>query len=123
MTKPTRPDAQDFHPMSAQIWGPTRTIRASGVPGQTTPTILFTTRIKTPRGLYTSEKTNQQQNDSRSDVLIEVWNYGPGANLTADQWIQHNGIRYDILGKVDMQGDYRRLTTKYQCRLSNNPLL
>lgn len=116
----TRPNTEDFHPMSANIYGPARTIRASGVPGQTTPTLLMNTRIKPPRGLYTSERMNNQQADSRSDTIIEVWALGVGANLTADMWIVHNGIRYDVIGRDDMGADHRSQTIKYQCRNCGN---
>lgn len=126
--QPTLSNSEDFDPWSATVWGPGRALRPSGVPAVGTPQQLFQTRIKTPRGLYTTEKTNQQAPDSRSDCIIEVWNFGPvsnptlGANLTSDMWIMHRGIRYDIVGKNDMQGDYRRQTTKYQCRICTNPV-
>jgi hypothetical protein len=126
--KPRRQDSVDFDPVSAYIYQVVRTVRPSGVPGNTgTDTMLFRTRIKTPRGLFTNERTNLNTPDSRSDVVIEVWNYGPatnttlGANLTADMYIMHRNIRYDIIGRNDMQGSYLRETTKYQCRICTNP--
>ena len=117
----SRPDAEDFDPVSAQIYGPNRVVRTSGLPGTVAGgTLLFTTRIKPPRGLYTSERMSQQQADSRSDTIIEVWKYGMGYQLDASMWIIHRGIRYDIVGKDDMQSNWRSQTVKYQCRQCNN---
>lgn len=124
---PTRNNAEDFDPEPAYIFSITRESRTSGVPGVATATQLFETRIKPPRGMFASELTNNQIPDSRSDVIIEIWNDGPdsqpqlGANLTADMYIMHRGFRYDIVGRNDVQADYRRETTRYQCRVSNNP--
>lgn len=120
---PSRQNAEDFDPWSAEIWGPTRTIRPSGVPGNGPLVLLMLTRIKTPRGLFTNEKTNQQQADSRSNCIIEVWNFGAGKCLTADMWIIHRGIRYDVVGRNDMGADWRKQTVKYQCIMSSNPVV
>lgn len=109
--------------MSAQIFGPTRQVRDSGAPGETTPTLLDTTRIKPPRSLFTSERTNLQAPDSRTDVIIECWAFGIAAKLTADMWFVHDGVRYDIIGKNDVNADYRKQTVKYQCRICNNPVI
>ena len=122
MPRQTRQNRADFHPMSAVIYQPTREVRSSGVPGKTgSPTVVMDgVRIVTPRGLYTSEKLNQQQADSRADVIVGVGDFG--VTLTADMYIVHNDIRYDIVGICDPGADWRNDVTNYQCRISNNPL-
>ena len=97
--------------MSADIYGPTRQVRSSGVPGASAYARLFTTRIKTPRGLYTTELANQQHDDARFDTVIEVSNAGTsavrGSALTTDMYLLHRGRRYDIVGPCNTTADWR----------------
>ena len=120
-----RQNAEEFHPMSADIYGPLRVIRPSGVPGATTYVKLLRVRIKTPRGLYTTEMDNQQHSDARFDTIIEVVNADTIAvstrKLTTDMYIMHDGRRYDIVGPCSTTADWRKGTTSYQCRASANP--
>lgn len=121
-----RQNAEEFDPMSADIYGPIRQVRSSGVPGASDYTKLFSTRIKTPRGLYTTELANQQHDDARFDTVIEVSNAGTsvvrGSALTTDMYILHRGRRYDIVGPCNTTADWRKETTSYQCRASANPV-
>lgn len=120
-----RQNAEEFDPMSADIYGPTRLVRASGVPGASAYVKLLNTRIKTPRGLYTTELSNQQHDDARFDTIIEIANAGTtvvrGSALTTEMYILHRGKRYDIVGPCNTTADWRSETTKYQCRASANP--
>lgn len=120
-----RQNSEEFHPMSADIYGPTRLIRPSGVPGASAYSKLLNTRIKTPRGLYTTEMINQQHDDARFDTIVEVYSGGNnvvrGNALTTDMYILHNGMRYDIVGMCSTTNDWRKETTSYQCRSSINP--
>ncbi|CAB4176542.1 hypothetical protein UFOVP991_37 [uncultured Caudovirales phage] len=121
-----RQNAEEFDPWSADIYGPTRLSRPSGVPGASAYVRLFTTRIKTPRGLYTTEMVNQQHDDARFDTVIEVSNAGTdavrGSALTTDMYILHRDRRYDIVGPNNTTADWRKETTSYQCRSSANPV-
>ena len=109
----------DFDPVSAEIFGPTRDVKLSGVQTVGPPTLLFTTRIKSPRGLFVSEKINQQHADAQFDCIIEVSSMGIGASLTSDMHIKHRGTTYEIKSKLP--GDWRTEVTSYQCRAHNNP--
>lgn len=124
---PARPRGEEFDPEPAFIYGPETTIRPTGVV-ETTEKFLFETCIKPPRGMYTNERLNQQAPDSRSTLIIETWNYGPdwdetlGAHLTADMWIVHRGVRYDIVGQLKaVKASWQSETTAYEVRMSNNP--
>lgn len=120
-----RQNAEEFHPVSADIYGPTRLVRSSGVPSASAYVKLFSTRIKTPRGLYTTEIQNQLHDDSRFDTIVEVSNAGntvvKGNYLTTDMYIVHCGRQFDIVGPCNTTADWRKETTAYQCRSSNNP--
>lgn len=114
---PTRPRAESFHPASADVWGPNRVADNSGVI-KTEGILLFNTRIKTPRGLFVSERMNHQAADSQSDVVISIWNYLGGDRLTGDMWLMHLGIRYDIKGRITQtQESWESHCTSYQCRM------
>lgn len=124
---PARPRGEEFDPDEAEIWGPVRTPRASGEV-EITDTLLFGgTRIKPPRGMYASERTDQAAPDARNTCVVEIWNYGPddnpnlGATLTSDMWIIHIGIRYEIIGQVrKASSSWQSETTCYLVRMSNN---
>lgn len=121
-----RQNSEEFDPVSADIYGPTRLVRPSGVPGASGYAKLLSTRIKTPRGLYTTEMSNQQHDDNRFDTIVEVYNGGntvcKGSALTTDMYIIHRGKRYDIVGPCNTTADWRKETTGYQCRASANPV-
>ena len=116
----SRQPSEDFDPVSAEIYGPTRSTKESGVQTVGPPVLLFTTRIKCPRGLFVSERLAQQKPDSQADCIIEVSSMGLGASLTSDMSIIHRGVTYEIKGKLP--GDYRTETVLYQCKTHNNPL-
>lgn len=108
----------DFDPVEAEIWGPVRTSKPSGVQSAT-PALLFITRIKSPRGMYASESMNQGHSDSRGNCVIEVSALGIGDSLTADMWFMHRGTRYEIKGKLPT--DWRTEMALYVCVSHLNP--
>ena len=113
----TRPSGGDFDPWSAQVWGPVISQMPSGE-ATSTPGLLLTTRIKSPRGLFTIERESQGKAFSESDMAIEVRSEGGGASLTANMWFIHRNISYWIKGVL--RADYAKGTTIYQVSTSND---
>lgn len=116
--KPSRSGSGDWHPVSAYVYGPTRVQNAAGELNYTTSLILGPTRIKTPTPLFVQERDNQGHANSQIDLRLCIRNEGGGDKLTADQWVLHNGTRYDIKGKL--LSDYRAGSTVYQVQQSND---
>lgn len=113
-----RPSGGDFDPMSAEVWQPNRIQASSGesVPGE--PTVFLRTRIKSPRGLFTQEATNQGRSNSQTNNWIDVRLEGGGDKLTADMWIIHNSVRYDIKGSLGL--DNQLGVARYQVVRNND---
>lgn len=118
-----RPNAVAFDPVSAYIHGPVRIVSDTGVTRTSTDsaeTLLFRTRIKTPRGMYTWEHNNQHKADSVVSMVIEVWTHGL-PQLTSDMWIMHRDQRYDIIGELPQAGEWTTETKAYQVKTTGNP--
>lgn len=118
MGRTSRSSGGEFDPCSAQVYGPTRASEPSGESALSAPTPVLLSRIKSPRGLFTTERENQAHSMSVSDMVIEIRSEGGGDNLTADMWIVHRGITYWIKGKLGI--DWRAGTTLYQVSTQND---
>lgn len=112
-----RPSGADLDPWSAKVYGPQQTLLASGE-SSSTPALILTTRIKSPRGLFTWERENQGRAFSVSDMAIEIRNEGGGNQLNSTMWIVHRNITYWIKGVL--RTDWRAGTTIYQVTTSND---
>ncbi len=114
-----RSSGGEFDPVSAKVYRPSRQAEESGESTALAEPILhLTTRIKSPRGLFTSERSNQAHAFSMSDMVIEVRNEGGGDNLTADMWIVHRKVTYYIKGVL--RQDWTGGTTFYQVSTTND---
>lgn len=118
MARTSRPSGGEFDPCSAQVYGPARKQMDSGESALDTDALILKSRIKSPRGLFTSERENQAHPQSVSDMVIEIRSEGGGDNLTADMWIVHRTRTYWIKGKLGQ--DYRTGTTLYQVSIQND---
>lgn len=116
--RPRRPSGADFDPVEAVVWQPNVVRLDSGETKEGTPSIFLRTRIKTPRGLFTQEQENQGRGNSQTDSWIDVRLLGGGDKLTADMWIMHKSIRYDIKGRLGL--DWRTDTVRYQVTMPND---
>lgn len=115
----SRPSGADFDPVSATVYGPCRALTAGGEPIPGKPVVILSgTRIKTPRGLFTAEQTNQGHANSRTDSWIDIRVEGGGDRLTADMWIIHREKRYDIKGPLGV--DWRTGYARYQVTVIND---
>lgn len=114
-----RSSGGEFDPWSAKVYKPGRQAEDSGeAAALATPVLVLTTRIKSPRGLFTTERSNQAHSFSVSDLAIEVRNEGGGDNLTGDMWIVHRKVTYYIKGKLGQ--DWTGGTTIYQVSQTND---
>lgn len=116
-----RPSAVEFDPVAAQVWAPGRQAESSGEAAADAADMLVisSTRIKAPRQLFTGERENQGHAQSVSDLVIEIKNEGGGDLLTADMWITHRGITYNIKGRLGVPS-WATGTTLYQVSMSND---
>lgn len=114
----TRSSGADFHPVSAVVYQPNRIQLESGEQTEGEPTVVLQSRIKTPRGMFTKEQTNQGHANSSTDNWIDIRIEGGGDLLTADMWILHQDIRYNIKGRLGV--DYRLGICRYQVVMSND---
>ena len=112
-----RPSGVDLDPVSAQVWGPKEIQLPSGE-STSTPALLLTTRIKSPRGLFVSEQTNLGHAYAVGDMAIAVRNEGGGTKLSSAMWIMHRGVRYEIKGVL--RTDWQAGLTTYQVTASND---
>lgn len=116
----SRYSAGDFDPVSASVFGPTEVTLDSGESSESAePTlILGPIRIIGPRGMYVSERENQNHPDSVSTQVIGVRTLHGGGDLTGRMWFSHRGKRYDIQGTV--QKSYKQEITFYYVMLNTN---
>lgn len=118
MGRTSRSSGSEFDPWSAQVFGPTRIRTTANEAAKSGPTLILTTRIKSPRGLFTTERDNQSHSMSISDMVIEVRNEGGGDKLTADMWFVHRSRTYYIKGVLRI--DWKAGTTLYQVSVRND---
>ncbi len=116
---PERASGADFDPASAAVWGPGRGRLSSGEPN-TTPVVVLTTRIKSPRAMYVSERENYGAPHSVNTMIIEVRNECGGDRLTSDMKIVHRDRTYQIAGKLP--ADWRKGVTPYQVVMTNDSI-
>lgn len=114
-----RPVSVQFDPVSAEIWGQVRSSKASGIV-KSTPVKLFTTRIVAPRGLYTNETVSLNAANSMTNVIIEVQKLGLGGSLTADMFIKHRGMTYQVKGSLPI-ALWDKEVIRYHCVVCNDP--
>ena len=114
--KKARYSGGDFHPVSAVVYGPNRTRLASGEQAQdhrADPIVVISsTRIRSPRALYTWEQEQFGRKQGASDLMIEVRNEGGGDQLTTEMWFVHLSIAYYIKGRRPT--DWEKGVTPYQ---------
>lgn len=114
----TRPSGGEFDPVSAVVYRSEATQLDSGEAAKARLVPFLTTRIKSPRGLFTQERSSQGHAQSVSDLAIEVRNEGGGDRLTAAMKIVHRGRSYEIRGTLRI--DWHTGTTIYQCVEQND---
>lgn len=108
----TRPSGGDIDPVLAKIYRPERQSMASGEATALEYVLFKKVRIKSPRGLWVAERSNQGHAQSTSDLAIEVRNENGGESLTADMVISHRRNIYQIKGRL--RQDWLGGTTVYQ---------
>jgi hypothetical protein len=112
-----RSSGADFDPVSAEVWGP-KEIQLTSGESTSVPAKVLTTRIKSPRGLFVSERENLGHAFAVGDMAIAIRNEGGGAKLSSAMWIMHRGVRYEIKGVL--RSDYTTGVTTYQVTASND---
>lgn len=115
--RPNRASGGEYDPVSAKVFKPNRTQLSSGEWSVDTqnPILHLTAPILPIKGMFVREGQNQGHADSQSDLVIEMVD---ADNLSADMWIIHRGIRYDIKGSLGFNHMTGR--GKWQVTVSND---